>query len=166
MSVIQKPTRVCGGCTACCTTHAVAELKKGMNETCRFCSENSCQIYPTRPRNCQAFHCEWMKGWVEESYRPDRSGVVLDYFLTDHLLAPVLMIWEYREGATADSLVWEVANQSLESKINVMLWYKSGIICLYLPPDRKLSSQLKRVIHASREIQVKKFPALVGWGLE
>lgn len=156
---INKPKRVCGGCTACCTTHAIFELEKPMNTDCKYCAERSCAIYPSRPKSCQDFNCQWIEGWGENHDRPDRSGVVMDCFAKEGDFAPVVIFWEYRSGALSTPFVWESAACSLEADINVMFWHKSGTIDLYLSPGRKITERMGKVIKGSK-ITVKDFPIL------
>lgn len=75
--------RSCGGCTACCYTHAVGEINKYEFNTCTDCVSGGCRIYETRPRACGAFFCAWAVndvGTLDE--RPDRVGVVCSSLYT------------------------------------------------------------------------------------
>jgi hypothetical protein len=71
--------RTCGGCTACCFTHAVAALEKRLGEWCPHCDVGAgCRIYPSRPEQCAQFSCLWIQGgWGDEHDRPDRLKVVV-----------------------------------------------------------------------------------------
>jgi hypothetical protein len=71
--------RRCGGCTACCFTHAVAALKKRIGEWCPHCEVSvGCHIYLSRPEQCAQFSCLWIQGgWGDEDDRPDRLKVVV-----------------------------------------------------------------------------------------
>jgi hypothetical protein len=70
--------RSCGGCTACCFTHAVAAVKQG-GEWCPHCEVGAgCRIYLGRPEQCRTFSCLWLQGgWGDEDDRPDRLKIVV-----------------------------------------------------------------------------------------
>jgi Fe-S-cluster containining protein len=72
--------RKCDGCTACCFTHAVAEVKTHAGEWCSHCDAGAgCRIYLQRPEQCRRFSCLWLRGgWGDEHDRPDRLKVVVD----------------------------------------------------------------------------------------
>ena len=87
------PGRECGACTACCTVMAIdkPEIQKEAGVTCRHCV-GGCTIYATRPPLCRDYYCGWRQlPILDESWRPDRSGVYVE-------VEPV-------EGATGLSLV-------------------------------------------------------------
>ncbi len=71
--------RTCGPCTACCTTHAVYEIRKPAGQQCRHTCDQGCAIYADRPESCRTFECLWLMGRViegDERRRPDRLGLV------------------------------------------------------------------------------------------
>ena len=87
------PERQCGDCTVCCTVMAIdkPEIQKEAGVTCRHCV-GGCTIYETRPPLCHDYYCGWRQlPILDESWRPDRSGVYVE-------VEPV-------EGATGLSLV-------------------------------------------------------------
>ena len=87
------PGRQCGDCTVCCTVMAIdkPEIQKEAGVTCRHCV-GGCTIYDTRPPLCRDYYCGWRQlPILDESWRPDRSGVYVE-------VEPV-------EGATGLSLV-------------------------------------------------------------
>ena len=87
------PGRQCGDCTVCCTVMAIdkPEIQKEAGVTCRHCV-GGCAIYDTRPPLCRDYYCGWRQlPILDESWRPDRSGVYVE-------VEPV-------EGATGLSLV-------------------------------------------------------------
>lgn len=74
-------SRRCGNCTACCTTHEVYELSKPRGVACAHCiPDKGCLIYPGRPQGCRKFDCQWLKGFGRDKDRPNRSGVVVDFY--------------------------------------------------------------------------------------
>jgi hypothetical protein len=86
--------RECGDCTVCCTAMAIdkPEIQKEAGVTCRHCTAKGCAIYDTRPSLCRDYHCGWRQlSVLDESWRPDRSGVFVEL--------------EPHEGKTAISLV-------------------------------------------------------------
>lgn len=85
---------LCGSCTMCCKIMGVQELSKPEDTWCSACAKGKgCTIYESRPHSCREFECLWLwtqkqnltdEGFepLDESMRPDRSKVVLD-FTTD-----------------------------------------------------------------------------------
>lgn len=73
-------SRQCGACTACCHVLEIddPELQKPAGVLCRHC-RNGCSIYERRPQVCRDWLCMWREfpGLFDESWRPDRSGVLM-----------------------------------------------------------------------------------------
>lgn len=74
------PDRECGECSACCYV-AEVEQTTAAYSTCPHLTDGArrCSLYgtPARPAVCSAFQCAWLRGFGEESHRPDLSGVLL-----------------------------------------------------------------------------------------
>lgn len=68
--------RICGDCKLCCKAVAVGQIAKPTGTWCPDITATGCAIYATRPRECRAFDCMWLKGRFLESDRPDRVNVV------------------------------------------------------------------------------------------
>jgi hypothetical protein len=71
--------RECGACTVCCTVPTInkPEIQKVSGATCRHCTAAGCGIYETRPPVCRGYYCAWRTVDIfDESWRPDRSGVM------------------------------------------------------------------------------------------
>ncbi len=95
--------RSCGGCTACCKTHAVREVKKDVGQWCRHCDRGiGCRVYTERPPGCVDFKCQYLQGVGEPNERPDKVGFVLDCQEFGNLGA-VTIIYEYKAGAFKSS---------------------------------------------------------------
>ena len=73
-------SRVCGGCTACCTIFGIEELGKKPWTECEHLTKapftRGCSIYRKRPRSCREFNCLWLGGAGTVKARPDRLGVM------------------------------------------------------------------------------------------
>lgn len=71
--------RDCGGCTQCCKTMGIVELKKPINTWCEHCAiGGGCKIYENRPETCRGFVCAWLTDMnMPEDQRPDKTKVVL-----------------------------------------------------------------------------------------
>lgn len=70
--------RTCGPCTACCTVPQIEDFSPPY-EPCPHLldlPEHRCAIYEYRPSDCRLFRCAWLRGWGEESDRPDLSGTM------------------------------------------------------------------------------------------
>src|SRR6185437_7109688 len=75
------PGRECGACTACCRELTIESdaLRKVQGVLCVHCTpEQGCGIYQTRPDACRDWYCQWRRyAWLDDSWRPDRSGLLL-----------------------------------------------------------------------------------------
>ena len=73
--------RPCGDCNVCCVALTIDEptLQKVQGYRCRNArADNSCKIYPDRPRTCRTFFCGWRRlSWIKGPLRPDVSGVLV-----------------------------------------------------------------------------------------
>lgn len=77
-----KP-RECGKCFECCRVLHVPWLDKPAGVACEHAGtgpKKGCAIYSTRPKECAAFACMWLRDpeHVGGEFRPDRCGVLLD----------------------------------------------------------------------------------------
>jgi hypothetical protein len=91
--------RTCGGCTLCCKTHGIIEIKKPAGEWCSHCEINKgCKIYKGRPRSCKVFQCAWLMGFGMPEARPDKTQIVPEFREMDRF-GVVLFLW-----AAADML--------------------------------------------------------------
>ena len=73
------PGRDCGDCTVCCVAPSIdkPEIQKLSGAACRHCTGAGCAIYESRPPVCRSFYCAWRSVEIfDESWRPDRSGVM------------------------------------------------------------------------------------------
>lgn len=73
----------CGSCTLCCKTMGVEDMPGGPKPPHKWCPAclvgEGCSIYESRPQTCRDFACVWLQdteGLMDDSYRPDRIGVV------------------------------------------------------------------------------------------
>lgn len=75
------PGRECGACTVCCSELTIESeiLHKVQGVLCVHCTpEAGCGIYHSRPDVCRDWYCQWRRyAWLDESWRPDRSGLLL-----------------------------------------------------------------------------------------
>jgi len=73
--------RECGECTACCVDLLIddKEFKKPADQACKnLIPAGGCKIYNQRPSVCQDWYCAWrFMAQLDESWRPDRSGILL-----------------------------------------------------------------------------------------
>jgi hypothetical protein len=121
--------RSCGGCTACCKTHAVLEIKKPTGKWCSHCNPGQgCRIYSKHPKSCAEFECQWLKGFGKNEDRPDGTKIVLDLCtgITDSVLPNFLQIWEVSGKALHGSFAKESVRIGLENGFPVFLISTSG----------------------------------------
>lgn len=82
------PKNECGGCTVCCTALRIEDenFSKPAGVTCHHCTPAGCGIYQTRYATCRGFHRGWLLlPALDESWRPDRSGVLISRIDLDEL---------------------------------------------------------------------------------
>ena len=72
------PKRECGECSECCSILPIIELNKPRRMPCKHLCAKGCGIYkdPKKPRVCNVFRCEWLRGNLAEWDRPDKLGVM------------------------------------------------------------------------------------------
>lgn len=127
LPVIENTGRSCGGCTACCTVLAVDELRKPMRWACDHLTCGGCRVYAERPQSCRDFNCLWLRGEIagDESTRPDRLGVLFDYYqsaASDESRLVAFEVWEgaFHEPASAQIIA------ALAASREVQLSYRDG----------------------------------------
>lgn len=128
---------VCGGCTACCTTHGVESIEKLPRHGCKFCTAGSgCAVYETRPTECQEFICAWLVGkGGGPDLRPDKLGVVVNFFIDHEALPGVVTIFsEFRKGALNSEVIFKWTRNILFRGSYVIHHPSEGDeVFLYLP---------------------------------
>jgi len=112
--VISESNRECGECTACCTTHGVAELGKPFFAVCEHICGQGCGIYASRPQTCRDFKCFWLHGFIASPrYRPDKLGWV---FTADET-SKVLKAFPVSDESVWDDKVRRVCLQLLDRRL-------------------------------------------------
>ena len=125
--------RECGTCTACCTVLAVAELNKPMRWACDHVTCAGCGIYEKRPQACRDFDCAWLRGVLpfhgelqdDESLRPDKLGVLFDFFYSTANCKSRFVAFELWRGAFNQAPAAAILNQIAASR-EVELSYRDG----------------------------------------
>lgn len=131
--------RTCGGCTACCKTHAVHSMYKRAWEWCLQCKiGDGCRIYNTRPTDCENFQCAWLLGVGGPDYRPDKIGVVVDYIEVPHI-GIVMCFREFDEGIFESRLVRSWTMRNILSGNCVLHAYLNGSVNFYLSEKADVS---------------------------
>lgn len=69
----------CGDCKVCCTVLSIKNFKDA-GKPCDKIYKNGCSIYKTRPEACAHFKCLWLTSDWLESFRPDKSGIMIASF--------------------------------------------------------------------------------------
>lgn len=71
--------RSCGNCSLCCKLPMIEALNKPADTWCFNCSPGfkGCTIYDNRPEVCAQFQCEWVKGNVDDVWKPTTAKMVL-----------------------------------------------------------------------------------------
>ncbi len=89
------PGRDCGECTLCCSVQNIdkPEVQKPSGLLCKNCVDGGCAIYETRYEVCRTFHCAWRQmANLDDGWRPDRSGVFLEYQVLNGVTGLSLML--------------------------------------------------------------------------
>jgi hypothetical protein len=127
--------RTCGGCTACCKTHAIREegFNKPEGEWCTHCEiGKGCGIYQARPTSCQVFKCAWLEGFGTDEHRPDLTQVVPDVRNTREV-GWAIHLFAVSEDALETELVQQLTFHTLQVHTPVMHVPLEGNPTLYLP---------------------------------
>ena len=127
MSETRAAGRACGECTACCTVLAVNELRKPMRWACEHVACDGCQAYDARPQSCRDFNCLWLRGAIsgDEARRPDKLGVLFDYFRSTASNDSRLVAFELWNGAF-DEPAGAALLADLTATREVQLSYRNG----------------------------------------
>ncbi len=145
--------RVCGGCTACCRTHAILEIGKPAGEWCPHCEiGRSCKIYSKKPPTCTEFKCAWLAGLGRTEDRPDKVHVVIEADQNE-ILGRVLMLFETNEWGLASDYARITTRLNLEIDIAVMHLPLIGVPKVYLPKNREVLFTECRVHGANGSIK-------------
>ncbi len=132
MAIIVPIWRSCGGCTACCKTHAVLQILKNAGNWCVHCLVGEgCAIYAKRPSDCRGFQCSWLAGKGADEDRPDRTRIVLEARQMGKL-GTALWLWEVEPGALVSAFAKRETKQTLRTKTCVMHVPLTGNPRLYL----------------------------------
>ena len=128
--------RTCGGCTACCKTHGVAELKKPSGTICFHCDVGSgCRVYSKRPQACRTYKCSWLIGLGLPEYRPDKVGVVPDHVdITG--LGIALWLYEVKSGKLLSKFARRQTRLNLEVGNAVLHVPTVGRAKLFVPENK------------------------------
>ncbi len=145
--------RTCGGCIACCKALEVFEgnFRKAAGEWCPHCAVGrGCGIYRDRPLVCEAFRCEWLKGWGGENERPDRTKVIPDFHKEGLFLDGILQMWEVAEGALERPFARRTTREVLSRGIVVAHLRLSGKKFLFVPPGDALPDEVLKALKEER----------------
>jgi hypothetical protein len=89
------PGRTCGACVTCCVNTSIdtPQIQKLSGARCRNLCDGGCAIHASRPPVCRDFFCAWRQlPFLDEDWRPDRSGVMLKLFVTDGVTGLSLLL--------------------------------------------------------------------------
>lgn len=77
--------RQCGGCGACCFVLDVPTVTRFRTQCRHFVEGEGCGIWGGpggpggQPRICAVWRCAWAMGFGEETDRPDKSGILVEF---------------------------------------------------------------------------------------
>ena len=147
--------RTCGTCTECCKTHPVDELKKRAGKWCQFrVKGQGCRIYGKHPKGCADFACQWLKGHGEESDRPDRTGIVIDFFVLK-VVGNAMVLWEATHGAFDSEYGKALAAHYVSLNSPVLQRSLSGKEVLLVPQALQIPrDKLQALAHDKRRVLI------------
>lgn len=140
-------TRECGACQVCCELPAVGALDKPMYTPCAHQCAAGCGIYETRPSECRAFECAWLRGDVgaSEAERPDRLGLMIETCASELAGAAAIRyvrVWEVRPDALQASEEALLLLASLSESWPIKL-YRHGAPPSFGPADADAPAELR-----------------------
>ena len=151
--------RTCGECSECCKTHAIIELKKRAGKWCGFrIKGQGCRIYQKRPIGCVDFQCQWLKGHGEDSDRPDRTGIVVDF--SDFVLEAIgkikiVVLMEGRNGVFGEKYGKMLVSSYLNFGYLVLQKYLSGKEVVMVPQKSQIPrGKLKALVEEKRKVLI------------
>jgi len=103
----------------------VAELAKGIYESCVHVCQAGCGIYADRPGSCRTFECQWLRGTLEvdgsvdPDLRPDACGVIFEY-QPETAFGEAYAAWEVEPGASASGHARSII-QGLQERFLVII---------------------------------------------
>ena len=150
--------RTCGGCTACCKTHAIFEIGKAPGQWCPHCEiGKGCKIYGERPKECREYQCQWRTGIGGPRFRPDKTKIV-----PEHREIPgigmAMWFFEVSEGALNSNFArkWTLRNLILGNCVmRVSLTARNA---LYLPKRVDGSGLAFRFENSQELVEVVQYP--------
>ncbi len=149
--------RICGECTACCTTHAIFEINKPQGKICPHCTSKGCECYDSKPEVCTLFKCQWLKGYGDENDRPDLLEIIYDR--PPEAIIPLMQMWEVRPGSLTTLRAWTDIRKFLDREYYVGCLYLSGKMELYVPDNHILPDKVVKLT-TEQGVEVKYFPII------
>ena len=152
--------RLCGGCTACCTTHEIRALAKPPGHWCPHCQPGQgCGIYAERPEECRTYGCLWLAGYGPDRIRPDRSRVVLGTVTFTVRGRPLELVTmnELTPGSLAKPAGQEIVQRLLAANailLQLFLQFSPPRAKFIIPPARQAEAtiaELDAAMHADEQ---------------
>lgn len=151
---VLTPGRICGGCTACCTTHDVSSIKKARGKRCTHANSGGCSIYGARPGECAGYECYWLSGSGEETHWPHQAGFVVDLVEEKTVLGTLFVLSEAKVGALEAPLALDFTKEKLAlSGVAVAHLFLSGRCVIYLENLDGVDERIKKEIIEKEKIE-------------
>lgn len=149
------PVRSCGACTACCKPLEAYDgtFHKPAGEWCKYCDiSKGCKIYETRPGVCSGFRCQWLMGFGEDTDRPDKTRIIVDFHKVGFFEEGACELWEVSEAALQRPYAAQVTRWMIERDIPVTHRPLGGKqMTTFLPP----SLSFKEIFEVLEEENIK-----------
>ena len=69
----------CEKCTLCCKLLPIEQLEKHASVLCKFCNDDGCIVYSTRPEACKNFKCYYLSNEnLSPELRPDKCHMIFE----------------------------------------------------------------------------------------
>ena len=158
------PRPDCGGCTVCCTALPIeADFTKPAGVACRHCTPTGCGIYEKRYAICRGFLCGWLLlPGLDESWRPDRSGILIEYQLLNGVTGVSLLLAGNPLKAVRQTKVIDfVANAVIH---NIPIWlslpgppgYQGAQNLLNIQPMREAAATSRAKVRELLEVALRR----------
>jgi hypothetical protein len=159
------PGRDCGECTLCCQVQNIdkPDVQKPSGLLCRNCVGGGCAIYETRYEVCRTFHCAWRQlANLDESWRPDRSGILIEYQLLNGVTGVSLLLAGNPLKAVRQTKVIDfVANAVIH---NIPIWlslpgppgYQGAQNLLNIQPMREAAATSRAKVRELLEVALRR----------
>lgn len=111
--------RECGTCTLCCELLPIKSLNKPHSELCKFCINDQCSVYSTRPEACKNFKCLYLNRDLGLELRPDFTHIIFEKI--DNCEAYLMLVDPKYPDAYKEEIVEDFCLELIEEGYSILL---------------------------------------------